>query len=125
MVRPVPAAEVDAVWPKVKDWLEQACHRSGDQETIEGLYQMVRGGRGYILVELDGGAAILQRDADYCHIVSMGGKDLLKQVPALMSVWRHIADATGCVGLSLKGRKGWARVLRPYGFSYKNGYLET
>ena len=125
VITPIQPCDVDTVWPTIARLIKRACNRSGDVENVDDLREKCKR-PGHMLILFPGGAAILQRDANWLHMVSLGGKGFLKQIPDLMPVWRDIATATGCEGLSLKGRKGWARVLEKYGFKpAANDYLEA
>lgn len=125
MIRPIQPADVDSVWPTVADLIAVSCRRGGGDATPEELREFCKQ-PGHLLIMLDGGAAILQRCGDFLHIRSLGCRDFLAQVPELMEAWHDIAASIGCAGLSLKGRRGWQRVLRDYGFRLsKDGYLEA
>ena len=125
-VFPIPAAQVPAVWPRVKDWLDRACRRSGGLEDIDGLRRACEEGDGHILCLLDDkGAVVFQRDADWLHVTSLGGTDILANIAELVDWWARIAGAVGCKGLSLRGRKGWDRVFKRFGFRRNGEYLEA
>jgi hypothetical protein len=70
-------------------------------------------------------AAVIERDGDYCHLTSLGGKDFIRHIPELMPVWERIGRASGCSGLSLQGRTGWDKLLAPWGFKRNGDYLEV
>jgi hypothetical protein len=70
-------------------------------------------------------AAVLERDGDFCHITSIGGSGLIRSIPDLMPAWERIGKASGCVGLSLEGRRGWDKLLARYGFTRNGDYLEV
>jgi hypothetical protein len=124
-VRPIQPAEVDDVWPLVADLISVSCRRGGGDATPDELRELCKQ-PGHMLILLDGGVAILQRCGDFLHIRSLGGRGFLKQIPDLMPVWWDIAILIGCTGLSLKGRRGWSRVLENYGFvQSENGFLEA
>ena len=128
-VRPIPAAELDSMWPWAEKWLARACSHSGGAETIDGLKaKCAAPGHILAIIEEDGnpvGACVFQRDSDWLHVVSLGGRRIIANMPELVDWWARIAGAVGAIGLSLQGRKGWDRVFARFGFRRNGEYLEA
>ena len=126
-----PAEEVDAVWPLVKQWVAGACHRTGDIENADTLREKCKGRRHNLTLLYDDdnrliGCVIFEHCGEYLHITSCGGEDILENIACWVDFWHQIARAVGCNGLSLKGRRGWLRVLGKFGFTMKpTGFLEA
>ena len=127
-VKPVPPEQLEEVWPAVSGWLEKACRYTAGEETPEGLKEKC-GKPGHVLVVIEDpapvGACVFQRDADWLHVVSLGGSNIVSNIAELVDWWARIAAATGCIGLSLRGRKGWDKVFYPFGFRRNGEYLEV
>ena len=121
-ILPIPARMVDRVWRYVRPALERAIYKSRSGEDIEAWRVGCERGRGHILIVLaDGeeskGAIILQRDGDALLCVALAGdRGLIDEVPGLISAWRKIAVDNGYERITLKGRRGWERVLARHGF---------
>lgn len=124
-VIPLRSNEVAKEWPRVKDWIATACRRTGDVENPDDLLAKCKSGDRLMVLIGDSAACIMEKDGEFLHITSLGGRGFLRHVPDLVPVWRKMAGLIGCTGLSLKGRRGWERVLQPYGFKLNNGFLEA
>lgn len=129
-VIPIPANDVAAWWERLEEWIDAACLRTGRAESVESLRAQVENGDGYLLARLeqDGetvGAVIFQRHGDFLHVVSCGGIGVLRALPVLVPQWAGIGAFVACRGLSLRGRKGWDRALRAFGFERNGEYLEA
>jgi hypothetical protein len=123
IIRQVPADELDGFFAKAARWIASACHRSGDVESAAGLRERAQD---MLVLDLDGhGVALLERDGPWCHATTLAGDHLLEHMPQLIQTWLEIAYHTGCTGISLRGRKGWDRVLAPYGFRKNGNNLEA
>jgi hypothetical protein len=125
MVTPIKATRVGFHWPDVEPWLLKACKRTGDVESTDRLRRKCLAGKAALILIGDDAACVMEKEGDFAHITSLGGTGFLQHVPELIPVWKQIAGVIGCTGLSLKGRNGWERVLKPYGFKLNNGFLEN
>ena len=134
MLIAIPGASVDQVWPNVWEALQRSIIRSGCGESLIAWREACKRGRGHILMLLvDGeemlGAIILQANVQQCalHCVALSGpRGLLRHVDFLVSEWKRIAYDHGYDRITLKGRRGWQRILERHGFELRNdGYLES
>jgi hypothetical protein len=129
-VIPVPAQFVPQVWDYVADQIDRAWRKSGNTNQMAAWRYACERGQGHmLLVVADGeqpvGAVILQRDNDALHCVALsGGMGMRERIGDLVGIWARIALDQGCNRITLKGRKGWRRVLAPLGFTQnEQGYL--
>lgn len=128
-VFPVAPSQLDTMWAWAERYLARACDHSDGAETLPGLREKCSN-PGHILAIIEDrgypiGACVFQRDADWLHVVSLGGKNIIANLPELVDWWARIAGAAGCIGLSLRGRKGWDRLFARFGFRRNGEYLEA
>jgi hypothetical protein len=115
----VPPAKTAAAWPYVEHWVKAALARGSDHAPHDVRAMCDRGAMqmwlawngkpvGVCLTEI-----ILSARGRCCNIVAVAGEGF--------DTWRHLeADVAhwarehwGCVRLTLVGRRGWVRQLRP------------
>jgi hypothetical protein len=53
-----------------------------------------------------------------CHYVTAGGEEMLRWIDWLEPIMVEIAREQGAEYLTTKGRPGWARTLKPYGYEH-------
>lgn len=121
---PIPASQVDEYWRVVAPLIESACARDLGGETSAHIYEQVKKGQGWVLTLLDGGVAVFERSGEYLHMVTLAGTGMIANARPIIEAWAHLASFVGCSKLSLIGRKGWRRVLAPYGFKLNGEVLE-
>lgn len=109
---------VHKVWPYIQRHIEAAQRRGPtDHDVSELRHNCCQSQRWRLLVLESGeGAAIIRILDGSLHVVSLGGK--LPKGWAREFYWwlRGAATYLELTGLTLCGRKGWARVLKPLGF---------
>lgn len=120
--------EVHTVWPHIKRHIEAAQRRGPTDHDIDQLrrYCCCMADWRLVVLEMGEGAAIIRILNDRLHVVSLGG-NLPKGWAPLFAEW-----LTNCgiycelQGITLCGRKGWARKLAPLGFKpIGGGWLEA
>lgn len=130
-VIPVVAECVDACFEKWGHWITRACMRTGNTENPAQLqYRLSAGDKSLkmALLEDEGvvcGVVIFQQCGDFLHILSLGGRGIISTAAEWLPWWKAIADLHGFKGLSLRGRRGWDRVLEAHGFHRNGEYLEA
>ena len=109
--------------------IAKACRRSGDLEKPEAIEQGIRDGEyALLLLEDDGkvlGACVLQDCGDYLHVLSVGGRGIIEDIGTWFKWWARIAQHLGFKALSLNGRRGWEKVLAPFGFKRNGNNVEV
>ena len=109
--------------------IARACHRSGDIENPEAIEQGIRAGEYALLLLEDGdkvlGVCVLQNCGDYLHVLSVGGRGIIEDIGTWFKWWARIARHLGFKALSLNGRKGWEKVLSPFGFKRNGNNVEV
>lgn len=116
------------VWPHVKRHIEAAQRRGPTDHELAELRQACCQSQTWRLLVLEGGdgAAIIRILNDRLHVVSLGGT-LAKGWAGEFHDWlRGVAAYLELQGITLCGRKGWARKLAPLGFRpIGGGWLEA
>ena len=109
-------------WKKSEPLLIEALHHGGDLHTIDDVFENIRTKKA-IFYPLKSGVAIFTVQ-EYprrrlLQIWLVGG-DMDASIEGVLSGADFHAEQNGCSGIEVVGRKGWKRVLRTYGYDYKN-----
>jgi len=102
---------------RCKPWLEAALERSNGTHTLADVVQSVAEGkmqfwpapRGCAVTEI-----VSYPGKKVLHIFLAGGD--LDQIVDMDSSAVEFAKMNGCTGVTIAGRKGWARVLKDKGY---------
>lgn len=110
-------------WGPAKALLEGAVKR-GKNEWPEVIAALMQGTAQLWLTVTDRpiAAMVTRRDGDTLEVWLAGGAVLSGSVQFLDTAIAA-AKADGATNARLEGRKGWARVLRPYGWRAEGDYL--
>lgn len=84
-----------------------------DINTIDEVVDRVESGE-YLLLRHDETSMTVMLEPDGLHVNQMGGK--LKDIPEFIESLSRIAKDHDKRYITLEGRRGWSRVLIPYGF---------
>ncbi len=117
----VPAAEH---WPVVRPWIETACTKGDGWWTIDALEDLISDGRAVVWVLASNGVPIAGVVTTICdwdgrkvaEIIITGGEGILEHAPehfGQIDIW---AKAHGASEIVMRGRRGWARALKPHGY---------
>jgi hypothetical protein len=123
ILTPVPADQVDAIWPVAEPWLARVCARPESDLTLDGLRALCRDGQGQlVLIGPAGGAPVAagvtqvrqhHDESRSCWVLAVGGGGA--------RAWRHPlarieagARRLGCATVEFAGRAGWAGLLPDY-----------
>lgn len=110
--KPWREGEVRAVLPLIEAALADADLTA--EEVIEGIrlgwYGLWTLGRSAMVTEF-----ILSPRCRALHVFAAGGD--LGEIRELIPALERFADLTGCNIMGATGRKGWTRVLKPYGYA--------
>lgn len=103
-------------WSKARLWLLPALQDGTEDELLQDL----RAGDARLWLG-EGAALVTQPLGEVLH-VWLGGGDL-GGILAMRSGIEAFARGCGCREITITGRRGWERVLRPHGFSMRDGEL--
>ena len=116
--------QVDNEWPRLEKYIARVGRRVESEFTTAELKEKCRGDNGWLLIDLGTGAAIVNREGDSLHIASLGG-DFTKGWTESALLWIELAaKLTKAQIITLKGRKGWLRLFKRYGWEdIGDGYI--
>lgn len=98
-------------WARCRPWIEGAIQRS-DSPSIEEVEARILAGRAFFCPG-DHAAVIYELTKDaHCWLAGGNLAEIL-QKHRLAEAW---ARDNGCERMTLRGRPGWARVLKPLGY---------
>ena len=109
--------QVAAAWPELVGYIERAQQRGPTDSTTEQLMERCANDPMWRLVRIDGGAMIVNLNPPDLHVASIGGAPPPGWLDDVVYWLKCAVKATGMDRITLKGRKGWQRRLRPLGFT--------
>lgn len=126
----IPAEYCEEFWPNVREYADRALQYAFEDLTPEDILRdLISDNKVLVVITLDAeikAALIVQIDVlkagKNCCVMLAGGEDMLKWTEEWLGIWEEIAREQGCRYLTLKGREGWARYARRFGF--KHGYTQ-
>lgn len=105
-----------ALWPDVRKLLGKAVQRGGNNWS--DVRQKLEDGRAQLWMTVAGkpiNAAVTKMDGNTLEIWLCGGR-VIPDAVHLLEVALNAAEEGGATNARIIGRKGWERVLRPYGW---------
>lgn len=129
----VPTSGVDLFWPDVEPLLTPATVYSQGRMDTASLLEWLRDGRYLLWVAHDGEAiraAFATRIAAYPRrrvlaVDCAGGTQMREWLALVQQTFRNFARDSGCDGVEMCGRAGWARALSNYGWKRSMVVMEV
>lgn len=126
--------DVDLVWPALEPWFDAVPRRMGTDLTAAEIRRAALAGRLTVWTTYDreqpvpvlGVAAIGVVDCDgedVAEIFSLGGRNIRDWLPDAFAQFEALARANGVGRIRIDGRTGWARIMRPLGFSVTSRFI--
>jgi hypothetical protein len=124
----VPGHMAQEYWPNVERFANQALEYACDGMTVQTVLEMIVDGRLILIVVTDANdepiasmtfEVVQQARRKICHCMTLGGDDLEQWVETFVGVWRAVALELGCDAVTIKGRAGWERYAKRFGFEHQ------
>lgn len=121
----VPQGEVPLVWDQVKDFLEGATDRTDGRVDIYDVQDELEMGSYQLWIAFTGTGeivgAVTTRIIEYpqrrmLHGDMAGGKGLKDWQTKMLELLDQFAKDQKCSAFEMYGRRGWEKVLKPYGW---------
>jgi len=117
--------QISKFWPYVKSFIFSGPQRTGLSDPEYTEWEILRGDQ-LLWIIWDGkeikAAASTRLSNGVCLMTACGGKDMKEWVKFFPQIDQYAKDE-GC-RLRISGRRGWERVLRPFGYRVKYVILE-
>ena len=119
------AKATEHLWPDLEPHVGQAIVRDPYLSiSVAEIDQQLRGGFAQMLVAVDDGqilgATVVQMfkrgDKRILHILTTAGVNLDSWLADMLTEIEKVAAAQGIDAITLSGRPGWTRTLRPFGY---------
>src|SRR5262245_34433996 len=129
----IPKEAVDREWPVLRRFLLPAMLVSNGRIAEEEILAQVKEGAVQLWAGFDDarvcyGAAVtrFQEYSAYrsLFVVLLGGLDMEVNIEPVLDTWEQLAREQGCSKLEFIGRRGWKRVLGPWGWKECSVLLE-
>lgn len=118
-VSPIDRHEIGFFWPLIVHHIEASQRRGPRDMTLGEMREACATDYAWRLViinDLDA-AAVLRVIGDRLHVVALAGKLPPGWVGEFFDWLQRVAKFIGLRWITLGGRKGWARLLKPLGFA--------
>jgi hypothetical protein len=117
----IPADDVPVMWPIVRRWIKEACAWTLGVVKPADIRSDCMAGRRHMFVIMLGesiiGSGVLEIDQTSVHVTSLGGSRLPHGwEPHLLDYLVSVALSCRLRTITIQGRRGWDRKLRPLGF---------
>ena len=125
MITPVPKKYLHLVWESAREHLLRFEKRSGCQFTVDEIGKSIFDGEQQLWILVDEEekitGAIVTQVLSYprsksLEIMACAGKDMDDYMYDSMDAFEKFARMNQCDSIRLEGRRGWLKVLKPYGF---------
>lgn len=109
------------IYPHVQKLIE---HETEQGFTPQAIFDGIQSGRWQLWVVGNADAIVLtttyEQQAGHCifSVNMAGGANVVGKVPEILEVLQSYARLNGCSGVEIVGRKGWEKLIRPYGYSH-------
>ena len=124
----IPANCAREYWPNVERFAESALQHAADNMTVQTVLEMIVSGNLILVVVTDERDVPLasmtfevvdKPEGKICHCMTLGGDDLETWVEDFVEVWRAVAKQLDCKRVTIKGRAGWERYAKRFGFEHQ------
>ena len=132
-VAAIPAELAEEFFPNVEEYAIRALNHAYDGMTVETLIKRIIEGNLILVVVTVEGEIRASMTVELCeipmgriaHCMTLSGDDLESWVDEFIDTWKALGEALDCDAITIKGRAGWERYARRYGFKhmYTNMYL--
>tara|TARA_Y100001963_G_scaffold139488_1_gene205373 strand:- start:121 stop:531 length:411 start_codon:yes stop_codon:yes gene_type:complete len=133
MITPVPIKYFHLVWDSAREHLLRFEKRTGCPFTVDEIGEAVLNEEQQLWILVDEEekitGAIVTQVLGYprgksLEIMACAGKDMDDYLYDSMSMFEDFARTNGCDSIRLEGRRGWSKILKPYGFEEAAVVLE-
>jgi len=126
VVAAIPADLALEYWENVEEYAARALEHAYDGMTVETVLERIVDGRLILVVITVGGVIKASMTIEICqipmgkiaHCMTLSGDDLESWVDEYIEIWTKLGEALGCEYITIKGRAGWEKYARRYGFKH-------
>jgi hypothetical protein len=112
-------------WERSKPFLANALEHSGNEYTVDDVLKEIQDDHA-IFYPTKKGASVF-RIARYPRKrmlrIWLAGGDMGSSIDSILEAAEYHAAEHECDGIEVLGRRGWERVLKPYGYEHKRVML--
>ena len=112
-------------WERSKPFLVDALARSGNEYNVDDVLREIEDDHA-AFYPVENGAAVF-RIARYPRKrmlrIWLAGGDMGSSIDSILEAAEYHAAEHECDGIEVLGRRGWERVLKPYGYEHKRVML--
>jgi len=123
---------IDEVWLEVAPMLEKALEKNPGDLDLEDARKKLDSGEYLLLCAVDNdkilaafAVELVEARRKTANIVLCGGEQMNDWLDDFMDTVKPLVREQGCEALTIMGRVGWQRKMRPFGFTETARILEV
>lgn len=131
MISALPINKVDSAWAYVSPFIKKGLDEGLNECTMEDVKERANSGEVLIIMVEDNELLCVQTyeivnrtNKKIMNLFTTGGIKLDSYISELLDVIDNIAKEQNCDSIYTKGRKGWERKLKGYGYNHGYTILE-
>jgi len=128
----IPPEQIEDIWVKVSPMLEKALNKNPGDLDIDDVRDKMFSGEYLLMCAVEGedilasfAVEIFSEKRKKANIVLCGGEQIDEWLTPFMNVIKPLVKEQGCDVLTIMGRKGWERKMKPFGFCETARILEV
>ena len=112
-------------WDERVQYIESALKKSGETYHVDDVYELVCAGIAHFEPLEDGAAVFLLHQYPQRRLLRiwLAGGVLPTNIERVLEAATKHASRLECDGIEVEGRRGWERILKPYGYDHKRAVL--
>lgn len=132
-LEPVDKSDIFTVYPDIQKQIDEISEASNGTLTSENIMEEVNSGRYYLVVIKDEKhviiASIIMFVEEYVSgkrvlmLSGASGKDMNLWLELILDFAQGLARELSCEDIYVVGRKGWQKVLEPFGYEHAHTWL--
>lgn len=129
----IPTDRLDEFWPFIVEFMEGAAKYTYGRYAAEDIYELIAGGDHELWVTYENDDTIIGATVTAVYnypktrtlaMIFCGGIRFAEWKDIIIPMLQEYARMNGCDRLESNARKGWAKVLKSYGYKQKSVYFE-
>ena len=112
-------------WERSKPFLANALEHSGNEYTVDDVLKEIQDDHAIFYPTRKGASVfrIVRYPQKRMLSIWLAGGDMKSGIDSILEAAEYHAVEHECDGIEVLGRRGWERVLKPYGYEHKRVML--
>jgi len=128
----IPPEQIEDIWIQVSPLLEKALNKNPGDIDLELVRERLESGEYLLMCAIENdkilasfAVELVNEKRKTANIVLCGGERMDDWLDQFMDTIKPLVRDQGCEAITIMGRAGWQRKMKPYGFSETARILEV